>query len=208
MLGLGCIAREAIAWHRYPEKANQPMNAFWIICFTCSIGLELQTLEAQSEEQVGARQQLAEAVARFMASNADLQPNDLLVHSDLLELQQYLIQTNREGPLTSPRVLNRVLEDRSALSRLYHRRGGDALRTAAEALGSYEPLNRLARAGSGQKILRDAIDSGSVVALLRTIETLEREQRPTRQSSIIYTTRELILEYVGTDIASNQPSRQ
>lgn len=184
------------------------MNTFWIICFTCSLGLEIQTLEAKSGEDLSARQRMAEAVVRFMASNADLQPNDLIVHSDVLELQKYLMRTNREGPLTSSSVLNRVLEDRSALSRLYHRRGGDALRTAAEALGSYEMLNRLARTGSGRKTLREAIDSGSVVDLLRTIETLERQQHPTKRSSMIYTTSELVLEYVGTDVASNKLGKQ
>ncbi|MEQ8838894.1 MAG: hypothetical protein RID07_18960, partial [Lacipirellulaceae bacterium] len=137
------------------------MNTLCTSCLVLSLGLQLQSEEMATRADLNPRKQLAEAVGRFMASNSDLHPDDLIVHSDVLELQEYLVRTHREGPLTSPRVLHHVLEDRSALSRLYHRRGGDALRTAAEALGSYEPLNQLARKGDGRKVLRDAIDSGS-----------------------------------------------
>jgi len=173
------------------------MNSLWITAFACTVGLHAQLKSLDLPPSQGERVELAETVYRFMAANSGIQPDDLIVRSDVEDLQDFLRVTHHNLPFISPRLTRRVIEDKSPLSRLYHRQGGDALRSVAEALGTYEPLNRLASKGTGRKALQVAIDSGSVVELLRTIETLGEQPPPASSRSNIYTTRELVTELLA-----------
>ncbi|QDS99521.1 hypothetical protein [Adhaeretor mobilis] len=176
------------------------MNSLWITALAFTVGVNVQLAGNETQQRENEQRVLTETVYRFMAANADIQPDDLIVQSDVRDLQDFLRVTHHHMAFSSPLLVNRILADRSPLSRLYYRDGGDALRSVAEALGSYAPLDRLASRGSGRKALQVAIDSGSVVELLRTIESLESRPPPASSQTKIYTTRELVGELVTGDL--------
>ena len=177
------------------------MNSVWITVFACAVGQNLQ-MDGFELQQQAERTELAETVYRFMAASGGIQPDDLIVQSDVQELQDFLRVTRHGRPLSSPLLARRILADRSPLSRLYHRQGGHALRAAAEALGSFAPLDQLASSGAGRKALQIAIDSGSVVELLRMIEDLDSQPRSASSLRKIYTTREMVGELLPLDPSS------
>ena len=106
-------------------------------------------------------QKLADSIRRYFRSSGSHEAGDLIVRSQVEELQNYLRKTRGPIPASNARILKRVLPDSSQLARLFYRQSGAyVLRTAASRLGGYHVLDRLCNTREGLTKIRLAIGSG------------------------------------------------
>ena len=116
------------------------------------------------------RDGLEETVRRFFAEISSYHQGDLIVQSQVEDLQDYLRKTHRRSRATQPVLLKRVLPDRSQLARFFYTaQGGSVLRSAAEKLGTYAGLDHLSRTSTGRHQISEAIHSGRADQLVEIL---------------------------------------
>ncbi len=126
---------------------------------------------------------LSRTVIRFFEGQSQFSPGDLIVRSQVTDLQVYLRKTHRASPATMSPLCRRVLPDRACLARVFYGLGGDQLlREAARNLGGYAPLDRLCRSKAGREILTPAARQDDIEMLLDSVRKHERPPNPVRGS--------------------------
>jgi|GEM_PF-3806630 len=148
-----------------------PALALWLVLLSLTIfdrqpnlvwaesGAELAAKTHERNESFAAwRDPLSRTIVRFFESQSHYYPGDLIVRSQVAELQDYLRKTRGAGPWTNFQLRRRVLVDHACLARIFYGLGGDRLlREAAQKLGGYGPLDRLCQSKSGREILVAAV---------------------------------------------------
>jgi len=126
---------------------------------------------------------LSKTVIRFFESQANYLPGDLIVRSQVADLQAYLRKTHGASSATNPQLRRRVLVDRACLARVYYGLGGDRLlREAAGKMGGYGPLDRLCQSKAGRALLTTAVNQSNLNALLDYFRKQELLPPPVRVS--------------------------
>ena len=124
---------------------------------------------------------LSKTVIRFFESQSQYLPGDLIVRSQVAELQAYLRKTEGACPATNPQLRRRVLVDHACLARVFYGLGGDRLlREAARKLGSYGPLDRLCQSKAGRAILTTAVRQSNLEMLMDYLQKHELPPEPVR----------------------------
>ncbi len=110
---------------------------------------------------------LSKTVVRYFKGQSNYLDGDLIVRSQVAELQAYLRKTQGACAATNPLLRRRVLVDHSCLARAFYSLGGDRLlREAAGILGGYGPLDRLCQTKAGRAILTTAVRQANLEMLL------------------------------------------
>lgn len=156
---------------------------------------------------------LAATTRQFFGALEGFTPGDLLVASQVEDLQAYLRRTFGPCRLTSPRVVRSAVPDRAPLSRLFHGPNGKSvLREASRQLAGYAQIDALCRSLGGRGIIVRAIAEGDPNAIVqganrladaaeakrggRSPDTVEPVARPRR---IVYTVDEMLHTYLDLD---------
>jgi hypothetical protein len=158
---------------------------------------------------------LSRTVVRYFEGQSQFIPGDLIVRSQVDELQDYLRKTRRASPATNPQLRKHVLVDHACLAKAFYGLGGDwLLREAARKLGGYGPLDQLCQSKAGREILTTAIRLSDLEMLLDYLRKHELPPEPVRVSPVetdkkqvarklskIYTVEDL-LKVLHPDVAS------
>ena len=125
---------------------------------------------AETTAETASSNNFEQTVLRFFAGMTSYEEGDLIVQSQVEELQDYLRKTRGRSRATQPVLLKRVLADHSPLARLFYTpEGGPVLRSAAEKLGTYAGLDRLSRTSTGRRQLNEAIHDGNADRLVKIL---------------------------------------
>jgi len=110
---------------------------------------------------------LSRTVVRYFEGQSQFLPGDLIVRSQVAELQDYLRKTRGASAATNPLLRKQVLVDHACLARAFYGLGGDwLLREAARKLGGYGTLDRLCKTKAGREILTAAVRQSDLEMLL------------------------------------------
>ena len=113
---------------------------------------------------------LRETVKRYFQRDSDYRLDDLIVRSQVEELQVYFRRTRGQTRLSNPRLRKNVLSDNNLLARTFFSSEGHIfLRKVAKSLGGYERLDRLCMTAMGRKTLTEMVASGDDRALVKYI---------------------------------------
>ena len=126
---------------------------------------------------------LSKTVIRYFEGQPQFLPGDLIVRSQVADLQDYLRKTQKASPATMSPLCRRVLPDRACLARVFYSLGSDQLlREAARNLGGYGPLDRLCQSKAGRERLTTAIRQADIEMLLGYARKHELSPEPVRVS--------------------------
>jgi len=152
------------------------IRAVFLLFF--ALGQQLSSAEIPADVASARQKQFEATVLRFFAGITSYQEGDLIVRSDVAELQDYLRKTHHHSAATHPALLKRVLPDHSQLARLFYTsQGGQVLRIAAKKLGGYADLDRFTRTAIGRGQLREAISSSNADILVEMLAKKSIEQQ-------------------------------
>ncbi len=119
-------------------------------------------------------------VKRFFEGRGSFSLDDLVVRSEVEELQAYFRRTRGHTRLSNPRLRKNVIPDNNLLARTFSSSEGQVfLRKVAQSLGGYERLNHLCISPMGRKILTEMVVSSDDHALVQYI--LDHEDRNARR---------------------------
>lgn len=128
---------------------------------------------------------ISRSVVRYFQSQQHHLSGDLIVRSQVAEIQAYLRKTRGASPATNPKLRKRVLADQNYLARIFYgSQGGRLLREAAIQLGGYGPLDQLCQLQSGRQVLTAAIRQQNLKMLVEYTQKHEPSPESTRASSV------------------------
>ena len=148
---------------------------------------------------------ISRTVIRHFQSQDQYHVGDLIVRSQVAEIQDYMRKTRGISPITNSRLCKRVIADQDPLARAFNSAGNDQLlREAASQLGGYGPLDQLCQLKSGRQILATTIRQSNLEILLEYIRekglspeivqtsSANAEEKQDRGRSKIYTVEDLL----------------
>ena len=126
-----------------------------------------------------------DTVLRYFSSNQSYRVEDLLVQSQVSELQNYLRSTKGHSPSTHPKLLKRVLPDHSHLAKLfYQKRFKQKLRDLSKELDGYESLHRMCHTAAGSKQLENLLENGETARIILIAKDLIKKPKRKRAPRI------------------------
>lgn len=130
-------------------------------------------------------EQLRATVLRFFDGQSDYLNGDLIVRSQVTELQDYLRKTRGLCRATHPSLWKRVLADHASFCRMFFGPGGrKTLNKTAEILGGYSALARLCQSKQGRAVLAKSIQAGDAQMLVDYVRAnLEANQNQREEPS-------------------------
>jgi hypothetical protein len=144
-------------------------------------------------------------VIRHFQSQEQYHVGDLIVRSQVAEIQDYMRKTRGISPSTNSRLCKRVVADQDPLARAFNSADNDRLlREAAIQLGGYGPLDQLCQLKSGRQILATAMRQSNLEMLLEYVhenglspETAQTssanaEEKQDHERNKIYTVEDLL----------------
>lgn len=120
---------------------------------------------------------LRDTVYRFFQTENSFKEGDLIVRSQVEDLQDYLRRTRGPIPAANPILLKRLVRDNSLLSRYYYRQGGaDVLRSAAKSLHGYRQLEACCASKLGKEHLQRAIKKSDPMEIVQFVTKQDAEK--------------------------------
>ena len=153
------------------------VSAALLLEISLPIGIRAQeSATAQPEETQSEEEKLLRATAfRYFSADEDYRRGNLIVRSQVDELQAYLRRTRGPIKAANPIFLKRVLQDNSLLGRYFYRQGGaEVLRLTAEQLGGYGKLEALSATREGKLAIQSAIETASPQELIELAQSAEK----------------------------------
>ena len=148
---------------------------------------------------------ISRTVIRHFQSQQQYHVGDLIVRSQVAEIQDYMRKTRGISASTNSRLRKRVVADQDPLARAFYSADNDRLlREAAIQLGGYGPLDQLCQLKSGRQILATAIRQANLEMLVKyahengvssgaaQASSANVEEKRNRERSKIYTVEDLL----------------
>ncbi len=195
-------------------------STFFMVLFLLSLGQTYAQPNAPLDVDIPKQEakRLRETVLRFFEGDSGYQPGDLIVQSQVAELQDYLRRTRGPIHATHSRIRKRVLADNACLARAFYRLGGRKLlgQTAIQ-LGGYAPLDRLCQTKAGRRKLSKAILAGDMASLVAYAQAIEKTlaESPdakakqatfvTHRAPKIYSVEDFVLAITATPKSTSKP---
>ncbi|MEO2045969.1 MAG: hypothetical protein ABGX16_05285 [Pirellulales bacterium] len=147
---------------------------------------------------------ISRTVIRHFQSQEQYHVGDLIVRSQVAEIQDYMRKTRGISASTNSMFRKRVVADQDPLARTFNSAGNDRLiREAAILLGGYGPLDQLCKLKFGRQILATTIHQSNLEMLVEYVHghgvssgaaqasSANAEEKPNRERSKIYTVEDL-----------------
>ena len=150
--------------------ALQARFAFCLVLIASSIGVTY----AEDIEPVSStnNKELFDIALRYFQYSESFEPGDLIVRSQVADLQSYLRKTRGPCRATDAKLLKRILPDNAPFSRFFYLHSGEkVLRNAASRLGGYRQLVSACNDKQGLIVIKEAIRTGNPEPLVSFVES-------------------------------------